>query len=166
MVEQNNDEAVAVVSGETEPFNWPPLESNPDIFASYMEKCGLPARWTFGEVYGFEEDLLGFIPQPVIAVIVNAEFLKKQEDRQRGDIEVANEYYMKQTGTLDNACGVIACIHAILNNLGEGDNKIALNDGSVLSNYLNSVRSSTPAERATALENYTEFQAVHREFSA
>jgi hypothetical protein len=44
---------------------------------------------------------------------------------------------MKQTGVLDNACGVIACIHAILNNLGEGDNKITLNDGSVLSNFLN-----------------------------
>ena len=70
---------------------------------------------------------------------------------------------MKQTGTLDNACGVIACIHAILNNLGEGDNKIALTEGSVMSNFLNSVRSSSPAERATALENFAEFQAVHRE---
>ena len=36
MVEQNNDAAGAVAGGETETFNWPPLESNPDIFASYM----------------------------------------------------------------------------------------------------------------------------------
>ena len=69
---------------------------------------------------------------------------------------------MKQTSVLDNACGVIACIHAILNNLGEGDNKITLAEGSVLSNYLNSVRESTPEERATALENFTEFQNVHK----
>eukprot|EP00354_Favella_ehrenbergii_P011262 CAMPEP_0170455272 /NCGR_PEP_ID=MMETSP0123-20130129/3292_1 /TAXON_ID=182087 /ORGANISM="Favella ehrenbergii, Strain Fehren 1" /LENGTH=121 /DNA_ID=CAMNT_0010718355 /DNA_START=36 /DNA_END=401 /DNA_ORIENTATION=- len=115
-----------------EPFNWPPLESNPDIFANYMHSAGLPARWTFGEIYGFEEDLLAFIPQPCLAVIINAEFLKKQEDRARGDLAVANDYYMKQTGVLDNACGVIACIHAILNNLGEGDNKIKLEEGKPL----------------------------------
>ena len=100
-----------------------------------MHSCGLPANWTFGEIYGFEEDLLAFIPTPVLAVIINAEVLKKQEDRAKGDLTVANEYYMKQTGTLDNACGVIACIHAIFNNLGEGANKITLADG-VLKNYL------------------------------
>ena len=130
MVDQEQNNAGA------EPFNWPPLESNPEIFADYMHQCGLPANWTFGEIYGFDEDLLAFVPQPVIAVIVNAEFLKKQEDRQRGDVSVANNYYMKQTNTLDNACGVIACIHAILNNLGEGENKIALSTG-VLQNFMN-----------------------------
>ena len=88
MVDNQNNEA-----GET--FNWPPLESNPEIFANYMHQLGMPAKWTFGEIYGFEEDLLGFIPQPCIAVIINAEFLKKQEDRQRGDLTVANEFYMK-----------------------------------------------------------------------
>ena len=109
---------------QQEPFNWPPLESNPEIFGNYMRAAGLPEKWTFGEIYGFEEDLLSFVPQPCLAVIINAEFLKKQEDRQRGDPAVANDYYMKQSGTLDNACGIIACIHAILNNTGEGDNKI------------------------------------------
>ena len=91
-----------------------------------MKRCGLPDNWTFGEIYGFEEDLLAFIPQPVAAVIINAEILNKQVDRAKGDQNVANQFYMKQTSVLDNACGVIACIHAILNNLGEGDNKITL----------------------------------------
>ena len=89
-----------------------------------MKQCGLPENWTFGEIYGFEEDLLAFIPQPVAAVIINAEILNKADDRQKGDVGVANQYYMKQTSVLDNACSVIACIHAILNNLGEGENKI------------------------------------------
>ena len=52
-------------------------------------------------------------------------------------MNVATDYYMKQTEVLDNACGVIACIHAILNNLGEGDTKITLTEGSVLANYHN-----------------------------
>ena len=121
----------------SEPFNWPPLESNPEIFTEYMRECGLPSNWAFGEVFGFDEELLAFLPQPVTAVVVNAEFLKKQEDRQKGDMNVATDYYMKQTAVLDNACGVIACIHAILNNLGEGDTKITLTEGSVLANYHN-----------------------------
>ena len=62
---------------------------------------------------------------------------------------------------MDNACGVIACIHAILNNLGEGDDKIKLNDG-VLKNFLENTRTQTPEERATSLENFTEFQQVHQ----
>ena len=93
MVEaQGNDGAGA--AGE-EPFNWPPLESNPEIFTEYMRECGLPNTWAFGEVFGFDEDLLAFLPQPVTAVIVNAEFLKKAEDRVKGDMNVANEFYMK-----------------------------------------------------------------------
>ena len=157
---ENNEGAAA------ETFNWPPLESNPEIFANYMKQCGLPDNWTFGEIYGFEEDLLAFVPQPVLAVIVNAEFLKKTEDREKGDMNVANEYYMKQTGVLDNACGVIACIHAILNCLGDGDKKIKLTEGSTLAKFLAAAKDKTPDERATALENFEGFQTVHRDFAA
>ena len=42
-------------------FNWPPLESNPEIFTEYMQKLGLPSIWGFGELYGFDEELLGMV---------------------------------------------------------------------------------------------------------
>ena len=32
-------------------------------------------------------------------------------------------YYMKQTNELDNACGIIAALHCVYNNLG-GEGKI------------------------------------------
>ena len=98
-------------------------------------------------------------------MIVNAQFLKKDEDRAKGDMAVANDYYMKQTEVLDNACGVIACIHAILNNLGEGDKKIALKDDGVLTNFLKSAKDLSAADRATALENFKEFQTVHTKYA-
>ena len=120
-----------------------------------MRRCGLQESWGFGEVYGFDEDLLAFIPQPCLAVIVNAEFLKKSTDRVRGDMAVPSQFYMKQTEVLDNACGVIACIHSILNNVAEG--KISLQEGTILANFHNQTKDASAAERATILENFTEF---------
>eukprot|EP00352_Strombidinopsis_acuminata_P006259 CAMPEP_0176378178 /NCGR_PEP_ID=MMETSP0126-20121128/29419_1 /TAXON_ID=141414 ORGANISM="Strombidinopsis acuminatum, Strain SPMC142" /NCGR_SAMPLE_ID=MMETSP0126 /ASSEMBLY_ACC=CAM_ASM_000229 /LENGTH=230 /DNA_ID=CAMNT_0017740337 /DNA_START=37 /DNA_END=729 /DNA_ORIENTATION=+ len=147
-----------MVDQNTEVFNWPPLESNPEIFEEYMNKVGLPKEWTFGEIYGFEEDLLAFIPRPVLAVIINAERLKKTEDKQKGDASVPVEYYMKQTEVLDNACGVIACLHAILNS----SDQVKLAEDSILGKLKESAKSMTPEERATALENNTEFQNAHK----
>ena len=46
------------------------------------------------------------------------ERLKKSEDKDKGSLDFYAAYYMKQTKELDNACGVIACIHSIFNNLG------------------------------------------------
>jgi ubiquitin carboxyl-terminal hydrolase L3 len=97
-------------------FQWPPIESNPEIFTNYMRKLGMPAQWGFSEVLGFDEELLSFIPRPVLGVVCNMEFLKKQEDLQRGHPDTECAFYMKQHGTLDNACGIIAALHAILNN--------------------------------------------------
>ena len=116
-------------------FNRPPIEGTPEILGEYMAKAGLPATWAFGDVFGFDEELLQMCPQPVIAVICNVERLKKAEDKAKGSMETAaGSYYMKQTGVLDNACGVIACIHAILNNLGA--DKIALPEDAHLSKFL------------------------------
>ena len=145
-------------NAQAEPFNWPPLESNPEIFTDYMRQCGLPQKWTFGEIYGFEEDLLAFIPQPCLAVIINAEFLKKEEERARELPQCHAHYWMKQTGVLDNACGVIACIHAVLNNLGDADNKIAITADSVLDRFQKVTAQQSPADAATTLEGFTDFQ--------
>lgn len=85
-----------------------------EIFTEYMQKLGLPETWGFSEMYGFDEELLGMIPQPVIGVILNAEY--KVKNPAAGSLDTTSEYYMKQTSKLDNACGVIACLHSIYNN--------------------------------------------------
>lgn len=146
-------------------FAWPPLESNPEVFSAYMKKVGLPTTYDIGEVFGFDEELLAFLPQPVHATIVCYErLIKKSEDRQLGsenDIDKVM-YYMKQTGTLDNACGIIACIHAILNSVAS----LEVTPDSILGRFLSAGKIASPMERCTLLENNNEFKIVHKGFAA
>ena len=68
-----------VVAEDKPKFKWPPLESNPEIFTKYMHNIGLPNTWAIGEVFGFDEELLAFLPQPIIGIVVAIERLKKRD---------------------------------------------------------------------------------------
>ena len=143
-----------------ETFRWPPLESNPEVFTDYMRGVGLTAEWAINELYGFDEDLLGMLPQPVMAVIANVERLAKADDRQRGDAALVKPglFYMKQHDALDNACGVIACLHAVYNTAAGA----TLPAESILARHLATASALDPAARAAALEANVEFQSVHK----
>ena len=47
---------------EEAPFEWPPLESSPDVFTEYMWSIGLPKTWFIQQAYGLDEELLSFLP--------------------------------------------------------------------------------------------------------
>ena len=65
MVEPNQEQPAA----EEKTHNWPPLESDPELFSEYMRKIGLPEPYNFAELFGMDEELLCMVPQPVDAVI-------------------------------------------------------------------------------------------------
>ena len=98
-----------------------------------MRAIGLPEPYGFAELFGMDEELLAMVPQPVDAVIAGVAVQNKAEDRAKGDNSVKSEFYMSQSGVLDNACGVIACIHSIFNNVGAG--KIVLAPDSLLAKH-------------------------------
>ena len=75
------------------------------------------------------------------------------DDGKAGNPEYQTSFYMKQTDHLDNACGIIACIHSVLNSTGQ----IPLSEDSLLGKFNEDTRAMTPSERATYLENYTAF---------
>lgn len=151
---------------EQEPkFHWPPLESNPDIMTEYMHKIGVAAESeVIGEVYGFDEDLLAFVPQPIHGIIVAFERLKKAADKAKGSAEheALVNFYMDQSGTLDNACGVIAVLHAVLNN----QDAIPIVPDSVLDKFWKENATATPAARCTSLEQNNGFREIHTSFAA
>jgi hypothetical protein len=68
-------------------------------------------------------------------------------DKARGQMSVKHDYYMKQSGTLDNACGIIALMHAVLNNP-----TVSLKEGSPLAEFRTAFASSSAEERCAALE--------------
>merc|ERR1712228_996157 len=126
-----------------------------------MRCIGLPEPYDFAELFGMDEELLCMVPQPVDAVIAGVAVQKKAEDRAKGDLSNKHAFYMKQTKILDNACGIIACIHSIYNNLGA--DKIKLVEGSLLDQYFKKVEGlATPEERSTALETFEEFKAEYK----
>ena len=96
-----------------------------------MHKIGMSKDWAIGEVFGFDEDLLAFLPQPVQAVIVAIQRKNPEEDQSKAENASLIPYYMKQSNVLDNACGIIACVHSILNN----SEKVPINPDSILDKF-------------------------------
>ena len=82
---------------QQEEFNWPALESNPEVFTNYLHSVGMSEEWAIGEVFGFDEDLLAFLPQPVIGVIVAIQRVKDnlEPDNSNENDAALVPFYMK-----------------------------------------------------------------------
>lgn len=162
---------ILMTTSSTTSFQWPPLESSPEIFDQYMSSLGLPmSKWGFTELFGFDEEMIQAQlrdSEKAVAVIVNFEPVDPIQERQRGIYNQDNgnnvvDYYMKQTEILDNACGLIACLHSIYNS---PKMLTSLDPQSLLSKYYQTIRNKRPLERAHALEDYKEFQQIHQQFA-
>lgn len=71
-----------------------------------------------------------------------------------GDSVPKSVYYMKQT--ISNACGTVAMIHSVANNL----DSVKLDDG-ILKDFLETTKDSSPEERAKQLEENMAVCEVH-----
>jgi ubiquitin carboxyl-terminal hydrolase L3 len=146
---------------ESSPFEWPPLESDPDIFDQYFKSIGLPYNINFEELYSLEYKELQTFTNPIIGVIVairrDKSVVKNENVIEWKDVP----YFMKQTHKLDNACGLIAAIHCIGNNR----HLFQLADGSILDIFYNKAETLNHEERAIMLENYEDFKQVHKELA-
>eukprot|EP01084_Bolivina_argentea_P192217 330029_1 len=115
MTEEKNQVKQEQKTREDE-VRWLALESNPKSANKFSLRMGLPANsFAFYDIYGFDDELLSFIPKPIIAVIclfpgsdaIKA-FKKKQEEQitQQPQFISKNLFYMYQHAR--NACGTVA----------------------------------------------------------
>jgi len=149
---------------EAEEERWAALESNPEVLTGFCHKMGVSSDFEVVDVWGLEPDLLAFVPQPVIAMVLLFPSRNPDGSRARDKLEVATHaltdqiYYLKQIEGLDNACGTIAMIHAILNNRGllglEGG------DGKLEAFYQATKNMDAPA-RGAHLDSYEALSTMH-----
>jgi len=129
-------EAVDVEDERGYVARWVGIESNPDVFTEFAHQAGLPKSWAFSDCLGLDEELLSFVPQPCLALILI--FPWSREGVAKRDAAMAPRncesppkglYYMEQR--VGEACGTIAIIHAILNNV----DRVGLKEGPLYDFY-------------------------------
>jgi len=148
---------------------WMPLEGNPDVLNKYIKNLGVKNDdYEFVEVIGFDEELLAFVPQPVCAVLLIFPITEAHEKHRQKEMEEATHsppdysqaiYFLKQT--VGNACGSIAVIHSVANNL----EKFQLDSHKPLAQFLETTKLMTPEQRAEHLKHAMDMATANDEIA-
>lgn len=106
---------------------WLPLESNPEVITQFIRKMGI-ADVECVDVYGFDDELLQFLPSPCYALILCFPSYEKvhklmapvyEKLEKEGATVPDNVFFMKQK--ISNACGTFALFHSLANNANNID---------------------------------------------
>lgn len=144
---------------------WFPLESNPALMNSYVQKLGFDTSlYEFVDVYSTEEWALEMIPQPIAALIMLYPITEVQETHRREEkVETINDeskvWFMKQR--IGNACGTIGLLHSLLN-VPEGLRGTSIAPDSWLSQFYGDCPPAlSPLNKAERLEDDATIETLH-----
>lgn len=147
---------------------WFPLESNPEVLKQFINDIGVDVSCCdFVDVLSTELWALEMIPTPVLALLVLYPITKANEQYRLEEAEniminvdsnfvSTNVFFMKQT--VDNACGTIGLLHAVINNR---NNLPSFGHDSLIEKFYSRAKELTPEERALLLENDETIEAIH-----
>lgn len=140
-------------------IRWLPLESNPDVMTKFLVEMGMSSEYGIVDVLGFDEELLGMLPQPVLSVILLYDVKKADPENGLGNVveSVSGDKVFFTKQSIGNACGTIALLHAVGNNL---DN-VKLIEGSLLDKFFNEIGGLSPSEIGKKLEGHDELAQSH-----
>ncbi|KAJ1390637.1 putative ubiquitin carboxyl-terminal hydrolase [Ochromonadaceae sp. CCMP2298] len=147
------------------PKHWFPLESNPDVMNTFVEKMGLnAAAYSFTDVLSTEDWALEMVPQPIVGVLMLFPIKPASEEHRRaqkekieaeGQVVSPNVYYMQQT--IGNACGTVGILHAI----GNAQSVVDIVPDSYLDRLFKRTAAMSPADIASYLEADDELDGAH-----
>ncbi|UJR24958.1 hypothetical protein I4U23_006322 [Adineta vaga] len=139
--------------------SWHALESDPDLWHTYMEKLGVDGNsFEFIEIYSLDEDYPS--DENIYAFI----FLYPDNGStpisdESSSVIDDNLWTIKQIEELDSCCCLIALLHAVGNNL----DKVILKPNSPLADFFDKTKTKTADERALILLNDAEIHEAHEE---
>eukprot|EP01127_Copromyxa_protea_P017498 TRINITY_DN5339_c0_g1_i1.p1 TRINITY_DN5339_c0_g1~~TRINITY_DN5339_c0_g1_i1.p1 ORF type:complete len:227 (-),score=48.10 TRINITY_DN5339_c0_g1_i1:30-710(-) len=139
---------------------WLGIESNPDVLNEFATKLGLDvSKYCFGDVWGLDDELLAMLPQPVVTMILlfPSKCKVAVDESKKGDD--SKIFFLSQVHALDDACGTIAMVHSIANNV----DLVGLGDGA-LKKYIDSVKNQSPEVRGQSLADNKEIHDFHHSF--
>ncbi|KAJ1929245.1 Ubiquitin carboxyl-terminal hydrolase isozyme L3 [Tieghemiomyces parasiticus] len=145
---------------------WVPLESNPEVMTRLLHRLGVPDTWAFSDVYGLDPELLGFVPQPVQALILLFPISPAYEERYHREqdalpanppLDPTGPFFIRQT--IGNACGTMAVLHAVAN-LRE---KLQVDPDGPLARFVAETQELDPMRRARVLEQASDIAEAHRD---
>ncbi|KXS11596.1 ubiquitin carboxyl-terminal esterase L3 [Gonapodya prolifera JEL478] len=152
-----------------ERIRWLPLESNPDVMNNYASKIGVDmASHSFVDVWSLDHEVLAFVPQPVLAVILlfpTSDNYHNFTRSQIASIQAAGQtvdpllYFARQT--IANACGTFGMLHALTNNTPP----LTLKPDGILARIVRESEGKTPDERAAILEVSNDLAGIHDGFA-
>jgi ubiquitin carboxyl-terminal hydrolase L3 len=141
-----------------ESYQWPPLESDPQIFNDYFWKIGLPFNFEFDELWSLDYKEVQPIESPVFGIVCAIRRPKGKFYIEENVLDYQKiPFYMKQEGSLDNACGLVASLH-VFGNILEFLN---MQEESILANFYKRSTHASPQERCKILEEDNKFKEVH-----
>lgn len=135
---------------------WLALESSPEVLNVFGARIGLPAGWEFVDVVALDEVCLEWVPRPVAAVILLFPCTRRIYDARRVQHQALRSgrgaskeglFFLKQVEDFGNACGTIACLHAISN----CRHVAAMAEGALLEVFVREHADATPEERGRDL---------------
>jgi ubiquitin carboxyl-terminal hydrolase L3 len=149
--------------------HWVPLESNPEMLTSFARKVGLPENAEFVDVFGTDPELLGMVEGQCLAVTLLfacSEASSQAKKEQKEAIEKDGQKlhpdlkYLKQY--VGNACGTIACIHSLANNL----EVLGIPADSPIGEFVKATEGMTPHEAGAKLAEATQLHEASEESAA
>nr|XP_042906361.1 ubiquitin carboxyl-terminal hydrolase isozyme L3-like [Parasteatoda tepidariorum] len=144
---------------------WMELESNPDVMNNLLISLGVPAKWKIFDILSLDDEYLDTISQPVLGVIFIFPFtaiykkycsnLMRQLEKSLQNVD-PKVFFMLQT--IRNACGTIAVIHAIANNMEH----MNLNPASIAFKFIKKCIALDPTEKARVFEKDAGIKEAHQ----
>lgn len=80
-----------------------------------LHKFGVSSKWAFTDCYSLDEEMLCMIPRPCLAFILLFPSREEKEKQASNQTDNSNVFFMRQL--VNNACGTIAIVHSVLNNI-------------------------------------------------